>query len=82
MKFEDLVRLYEEKKKKYGSEAYKRISELLKEAKEIHKRDWLKKPTPNKDHEQSWRAFKGKNFEKLIMYIIKDEVRELRTKSC
>jgi len=57
MKFEDLVRLYEEKeekKKKYGLEAYKHISELLKEAKKIHKRDWLKKPTPNKDHKQLW----------------------------
>jgi len=42
MKIEDLVRLYEEKKKKYGLEAYKHISEFLKEAKEIHKRDWLK----------------------------------------
>jgi len=80
MRFEDLVRLYEKKKKIYGVEAYKHISELLKEAKEIHKRDWLKKPTPNKDHEQSWRAFKGKNFEKLIMYIIKDEVESLGLK--
>ena len=80
MKFEDLVKLYEEKRKEYGSEAYKRISELLKEAKEIHKKDWLKKPTPKRDHEQSWRAFKGKNFEKLIMYIIKDEVESLGLK--
>ena len=80
MKFEDLVKLYEEKRKEYGSEAYKHISELLKEAKEIHKKDWLKKPTPKRDHEQSWRAFKGKNFEKLIMYIIKDEVESLGLK--
>lgn len=80
MKFEDLIRLYEEKKKKYGSEAYKHISELLREAKELHKRDWEKKPTPNRDHEQSWRAFKGKNFEKLIIYIIKEEVESLGLK--
>jgi len=80
MKFEDLVKLYEKKKEKYRTEAYKHISELLKEAKEIHKRDWLKKPTPDKDHEQSWRAFKGKNFEKLIIYIIKDEVESLGLK--
>jgi type II restriction enzyme len=80
MKFKDLVRLYEEKKKKYGAEAYKHISELLREAKELHKKDWLKKPTPNKDHEQSWRAFKGKNFEKLIIHIIKDEVESLGLK--
>ncbi len=80
MKFEDLVTLYKEKKKKYGVEAYKHISELLREAKELHKKDWLKKPTPNKDHEQSWRAFKGKNFEKLIIHIIKDEVESLGLK--
>ncbi len=80
MKFEDLVELYEKKKKKYGKEAYKYISQILKEAKEIHKRDWEKRPTPNKDHEQSWRAFKGKNFEKLITYIIKKEIEELGLK--
>lgn len=77
MDFQDLIKLYEEKKKKFGVEVYKHISELLEEAKEFHKKDWLKKPTPQKDHEQSWRAFKGKNFEKLIMYIIKDEVKSL-----
>lgn len=80
MKFKDLMRLYEEKKKEYGTEAYKCVSELLREAKELHKKDWEKRPTPNRDHEQSWRAFKGKNFEKLIMYIIKDEVEKLGLK--
>jgi len=80
MKFEDLIKLYEEKKKRYSDEAYKHISELLREAKKLHKKDWLKNPTPNRDHEQSWRAFKGKNFEKLIMYIIKDEVENLGLK--
>jgi len=77
MQFSDLVKLYEEKKKKFGAETYKHISALLREAKELHKKDWLKHPTANKDHEQSWRAFKGKNLEKLIMHIIKDEVRSL-----
>lgn len=77
MKFKDLIALYETKKSKYGTSAYKHISELLEEAKELHKKDWLKKPTPNKDHEQSWRAFKGKNLEKLVIYIIKDEVESL-----
>ncbi len=80
MKFDDLVNLYEDKKKRYGKEAYKHISELLKEAKELHKIDWMKNPTPNRDHEQSWRAFKGKNFEKLIVYIIKEEVESLGLK--
>ncbi|MCD6270893.1 DNA modification methylase [bacterium] len=80
MTFRDLIQLYERKKKQYGKEAFKYISQILREAKELHKRDWLKKPTPNKDHEQSWRAFKGKNLEKLIMYIIKEEVENLGLK--
>ncbi len=77
MKFENLQKLYNQKKEQYGSNAFKYISELLREAKELHKKDWLKAPTPNKDHEQSWRAFKGKNLEKLIIYIIKDGVEKL-----
>ena len=80
MIFKDLLRLYEDKKKKFGINTYKHISELLREAKEFHKHDWLKSPTPNKDHEQSWRAFKGKNLEKLVIYIIKDEVESLGLK--
>jgi type II restriction enzyme len=80
MTFKDLIKLYEEKKEKFGTETYKHISELFNEAKRIHKRDWLKKPTKGKDHEQSWRAFKGKNLEKLILYIIKSEVEKLGLK--
>jgi len=80
MKFEDLLSLYIEKKERYGVEVFKHISELLIEAKELHKKDWQKFPTPNKDHEQSWRAFKGKNLEKLVLYIIKDEVEHLGLK--
>jgi len=80
MKIQDLIKLYEKKKAQYGTEAFRYISQLLKEAKELHKKDWLKSPTPNKDHEQSWRAFKGKNLEKLVVYIIKDEVASLGLK--
>ncbi len=50
---------------------------MLSEAKNIHHEDWLKEPTPSGDHEQSWRAFKGKNYEKLVLYIIKKEVESL-----
>lgn len=80
MKFNDLVKLYEKYRKKYGRNSYKYISKLLSEAKKIHKRDWMKSPTPNKDHEQSWRAFKGKNLEKLVIHIIKEEVEKLGLK--
>lgn len=80
MKFENLLKLYKEKEKQFGLEAFKHISELLREAKELHKKDWLKSPTPNGDHEQSWRAVKGKNLEKLIIFIIKNEVEKLGLK--
>jgi len=46
----------------------------------MHYEDWVKNPTENNDHEQSWRAFKGKNLEKLILHIIKDEVEDLGLK--
>lgn len=72
MTIDDLIKLYEEKKKKYGKEAYRYISTLLREAKIQHQKDFK-----GDDHEQSWRAFKGKNLEKLIEYIIVDEVRSL-----
>ena len=80
MDFQHLIKLYEEKKKQYKADAFKHVSELLREAKELHKKDWQKSPTPDKDHEQSCRAFKGKNLEKLVIYIIKDEVESLGLK--
>ncbi len=80
MKTQDLIKLYEEKKDQYGADAYKFISQLLREAKELHREEWLKNPTPRNDHEQSWRSFKGKNLEGLIVYIIQDEVKNLGLK--
>lgn len=53
---------------------------FFEEAKKIHHEDWVKNPTFDKDHEQSWRAFKGKNLEKLILYILKTEVEDLGLK--
>jgi len=80
MKFEDLKKLYLQKKKQFGADTYKHISQLLKEAKVFHKKDWLKNPTKGGDHEQSWKAFKGKNLEKLIQYMITEEVEDLGLK--
>jgi type II restriction enzyme len=77
MTFKDLVNLWDNYKKRYVDEAYKYVSELLREAKELHKKDFLKSPTPMGDHEQSWRSFKGKNLEKLVAHIIKDEIDRL-----
>ena len=65
----DLIKIYNSKKEQYGTQAYRHISNVLSEAKEQHEKDFT-----GNDHEQSWRAFKGKNLEKLIIYIIKDEI--------
>lgn len=67
--FDDLVRIYEKKRDIFGKEAYHYISEILSEAKVLHKKDFLKN-SGKTDHEQSWKAFKGKNFEKLLLYIL------------
>ena len=72
MTIKDLIKIYKTKKEKYGVQAYRHISNVLREAKEQHKKDFT-----GNDHEQSWRAFKGKNLEKLIEYIITDEVKDL-----
>ncbi len=75
MTISDLIMLYDKKKEQYGKEAYRHISNLLQEAKAKHQKDFI-----GTDHEQSWRAFKGKNLEKLIEYIIVDEVKSLGLK--
>lgn len=77
MTIDDLKTMYDEKQAEYGSNAYKHMSELLSEAKAQHRRDWLQNPTSGRDHDQSWRAFKGKNLEKLIEYMIQREVEGL-----
>jgi type II restriction enzyme len=81
MTFKDLTKLWDKYKQTYGDNAYKHVSELLSEAKEIHRRGFLKSPTPMGDHGQSWRPFKGKNLEKLIVHIIKDEVESIGLKT-
>ncbi len=72
---DDLKSLYKKYQTEYGKEAYKYLSELFREAKPLHKKYFL-----GKDHEQSWRAFKGKNLENLIVYIIEAEVERLGVK--
>jgi type II restriction enzyme len=74
VKIKDLIELYEEKRKTLGTDVYKHTSELFQEAKALHYKDWLKHPTAKNDHEQSWRAWKGKNLEKLVMHMIKKEI--------
>ncbi len=88
MKLSDLILLYDKMKNKHGQDSYRHISELLRIAKDFHKKDFLEgaraKAAKAKgrvpDHEQSWRAFKGKNLEGLILHIIRDEVQSLGLK--
>ena len=75
MTYKDIISVYENKKKIYKKDTYKYISKLLKDIKEIHRQDALSRGIT--DTEQSWRAFKGKNLEKLIEHIIKDEIQKL-----
>ena len=75
MNIEDLVKIYEEKKAKYGAEAYRHISNILKEAKEQHEQEF-----EGIDHEQSWKGFKGNALESLILYIINDEITNIGLK--
>ena len=73
--FEDLLKIYKEYEIKYSQNAYKYISKVLEEAKPLHKKTFQ-----GNDHEQSWRAFKGKNLEKLIVYVIENSVKGLELK--
>lgn len=88
MDFEELKKLYLEKKNENGVEVYRHISELFREAREIHRDYYLNRPDVKKavevgrrvDPDQSWRAFKGKNLEKLLAFMIEEEVRSLGLK--
>jgi len=82
MKLNDLIVMYENKKRQYGDKAYLHVSEIFEEAREHYKNEYLSGPMAAKlraqgktpDAEQSWKAFKGKNFEKLIWHVIDSEL--------
>ncbi|MBT9160836.1 MAG: BsaWI family type II restriction enzyme [Dehalococcoidia bacterium] len=58
------------------------MSEIFEEAQEGYKQEYLRSEKAQKliaqgktpDPEQSWKGFKGKNFEKLILYSIQSEL--------
>jgi type II restriction enzyme len=76
MNYQILIDLYEKKKKELGDSAYRYISELLREAKTLHKNYW-EAQNPDGDHEQAWKSFKGSSLEKLIEYVVEDQVKSL-----
>ena len=81
----DLILIYDKYKIKYGDDTYKYLSKVFEKAKPLHKKYFLKSKKAQEkiqkggtpDHEQSWRAFKGKNLEKIIIYILKDVINGL-----
>ena len=66
-------------KERRGEVAYRYMHEFLDEAKEL-RYAYLAEHDPDKDKGQSWRSFKGKNFQKLIQYIITESVETLGLK--
>lgn len=73
MDFEDLKNLYL-KRLERNPHAYEEISDILEDAKGIHRTDFLSE-RPDGDHGQSWRAWKGKNFERLVHFIVSDLIK-------
>ena len=74
--FENLRDLYNEMEMEKGEDAYRYVSDLLLEAKELH-HEYLAIHEPDKDKGQSWRSFKGKNFEQLVQYMIMERIEAL-----
>ena len=77
--FEDLKNLYHEMEDEKGEDTYKYMPELLQKAEELHRAYHIEHKT-GKDIGQSWRSFKGKNFQKLIQYIITESIEKLGLK--
>ena len=75
MNIDDLIKIYEIKKAKYGAAAYRHISNVLKEAKKQHEQEFQ-----GVDHEQSWKGFKGNALESLVLYIMNDEIEKMGLK--
>ena len=77
MNSEDFKELYLQRKSQVGKDVYKQISQLLEEARELHRRDWEENPSKGRDFGQSWRNVKGNCLESIIEYIITEEVKAL-----
>jgi type II restriction enzyme len=85
MTFEDVKAYYEKMKVKHGADAYKHVQEIFEGLRAKFVRDYPKRPDVQKkilagkkiDAEQAWKSFKGNNFERLILHVIEDKVKEL-----
>ena len=74
----DVIHLFEKERAIRGVEAYRYVSKILKEVKELHRQYFL--TTGKTNHEPSWCAFKGNNLERLLTHILDKEVRALGLK--
>ena len=72
MNFEDLKSLYR-KRLRENPRAYEEITDILVEARERFEADKLAE-NPQADLGQAWRAWKGKNFEKLVHYVVSNMI--------
>ena len=72
MDFEDLKSLYH-KRLSENPRAYEEISDILIEAREMFDADKMAE-NPGTDLGQAWRAWKGKNFEKLVHHTVSDMI--------
>lgn len=80
---------YDRLRAQKGEGAYMHISELFNQVREKYKRQYLTSPKAKKtrqqgktpDAEQSWKAFKGKNFELLILYLLQKEIEQIGLKA-
>lgn len=73
--------IYSEKRKRFGDEAYLHISEIFKEIEKDYKREYMKSGKGIGNAQQSWNAWKGKNFERLIHFIVENEIQNIGLKS-
>lgn len=64
-----LINLYEELEKTRGADTYKYIQDLFRDAEQLNA-GFLAANRPKADVGQSWRSVKGKDFERLIRYIV------------
>lgn len=86
---EYLQQEYDKLRRKYDSKAYLYISELFDSIRAKYRKQYLASPRAKQavaegrrpDPEQSWRAFKGKNFENLILYIIEKVIESIGLKT-
>lgn len=80
---------YNKLRAKYGDKAYMHISSLFDNVRQGYKKQYLSSPRARKmvakgktpDPEQSWKPFKGKNFEKLTLYILQKEIEKIGLKA-